>query len=290
MYPPLPKSDLELTDGRRLSYAEYGRPNGSPMFLFHGTPGSRLFGRLGHNAAADRNIRLIVPDRPGFGRSQFQRGRKLTDWPSDVTQLADALGIASFAVVGVSGGGPYAAACAAKIPERLTGVGIVSGISPNRRAALKGLSRGRRLMLAVGKRAPILLRPEAAMLHLLAIRYPERVLSGFRRAMPAADREVLARSDVKEMLVADLQEALALGGRGIAQESAILAGPWGFRLEEINTRVHLWQGERDANTPPAMGRYYEKALPDCSATYIPDAGHFWFVDHLGDVMAALNRQ
>lgn len=284
MYPPLPKSDHVLPDGRRLSYAEYGRPNGTPIFLFHGTPGSRLFGRLGHNAAADRNVRLIVPDRPGFGRSTFQKGRTIGDWPADVVALADALGIEKFGVIGVSGGGPFAAACALKIPERLIGTGLVSAFAPNVRAATKGLGFARKTVLDLGRVAPLLLRPQMAMVHLIAIRYPERVLTGFKKAMPDSDKEVLGRSEVKETFVADLQEAVAVGGHGLAHESMLLSKPWGFKLEDISARVHIWQGDKDANVPIAMGRYYERLLPNASATFIQGAGHFWFVDHLGDVM------
>lgn len=273
-----------MADGRRISYAEYGRPNGVPVFLFGGTPGSRHFGRLGHNAAADRNVRLIVPERPGFGRSSFHKGSRIGDWPADVTALADSLGIEKFGVIGVSGGGPFALACAAKIPGRLTGVGLVSAFAPNRRPATRGLALARRIILGIGKNAPVLLRPQMTIVHLIAIRYPERVLTGFRRTTPPPDREVLGRSEVKETLVADLQEAVAVGGRGLAHESELLAKPWDFRIEDISTPVHLWQGELDANVPVAMGRYLERVLPNVQATFLPGAGHFWFVDHLGEVM------
>jgi pimeloyl-ACP methyl ester carboxylesterase len=285
MYPPLPKSDVQLADGRTLSYAEYGRPNGAPVFLFHGTPGSRLMGRMGHNAAADRNIRLIAPDRPGFGRSSFQRKRKILDWTDDVLQLADSLAIERFAVLGVSGGGPYAAACAMKIPERLTATGIVSGIAPVRKATIRGMSRLNRGQLILGRRLPPLLRAEWAMLNLFFQRYPERMAK--RVALAAPDQEILERDEVRNSMIADMHEAMATGSHGVAYEMSLFSRPWGFRLEDITMPVKLWQGEDDRNVPVAMGRYQAKAITNCTATFIPGAGHLWFADNFGAIFASL---
>jgi len=103
---------LRLNDGRLLGYAEFGDPGGTPVMFFHGFPGSRLEGALGHEAAERAAVRMICIDRPGMGLSTFQPGRRMLDWPADVAALADALGIGRFAVGGVSGGGPYAAVCA----------------------------------------------------------------------------------------------------------------------------------------------------------------------------------
>ena len=121
---------LRLSDGRTLGYAQYGVPDGKPLFVFHGSPGSRLQVRAAHAPALARGIRIIAPDRPGLGLSTRLPGRQVADWPSDVRELADALNIARFAVIGVSGGGPYVAACAWGLPERITRAGIVSGVAP----------------------------------------------------------------------------------------------------------------------------------------------------------------
>jgi pimeloyl-ACP methyl ester carboxylesterase len=103
-----------LADGRQLAFNEYGVANGQPVFFFHGGNDSRLEAVLLEAAASDLGLRLVAPDRPGYGRSDPQSGRRLLDWPQDVAQLATGLGIASFAVVGHSGGGPHAAAVATR--------------------------------------------------------------------------------------------------------------------------------------------------------------------------------
>src|ERR1035441_6500144 len=106
-----------LGDGRDIGWLELGEPDGAPVFAFHGTPGSRLQLTIDETAIGDAGVRLVCPDRPGYGLSTFQPGRRLVDWPGDVAHLADHLGIGRFAVMGISGGGPHAAACAAMLGE-----------------------------------------------------------------------------------------------------------------------------------------------------------------------------
>ncbi|MGH2542356.1 MAG: alpha/beta fold hydrolase, partial [Ardenticatenaceae bacterium] len=149
---------IRLPDGRRLGYDEYGDLSGMPLFIFHGWPSTRLAASLMGEVASQRAVRLIAPDRPGIGLSDFQPGRAILDWPGDVVALADALGIKRFAVVGISGGGPYAAACAFKIPARLSAASIVSGMAPfEMPGAAQMLSRRNRLFLPLAQRAPSLL-------------------------------------------------------------------------------------------------------------------------------------
>ena len=132
-----PDHRLKLRDGRWLGYLDFGDPDGAPVILCHGTPGSRLDFLYDEEMLKDLHIRAIVPDRPGYGLSDFQRHRRLLDWPADVEQLADHLGLERFAVLGVSGGGPHAAACAYAIPHRLTRVGLVSSAAPLELAPLR---------------------------------------------------------------------------------------------------------------------------------------------------------
>src|SRR6185503_12550356 len=124
--------EIKLRDGRTLAYAEYGSPRGQPIIHCHGTPSSRVEGELTFSGttAAELGVRIIVPDRPGMGRSDFQPGRRIVDWPNDVLELAAALGLDTFAVLGSSGGAPYAAACGALIPSRIRVVGLLGGLAP----------------------------------------------------------------------------------------------------------------------------------------------------------------
>jgi len=96
---------LRLPDGRRVGYAEYGDPDGLPVFALHGTPGSRFMFALTNEGAQERGLRLIAPERPGYGLSEFRHADSLGDIAADVVALADALGIGRCAIIGVSGGG-----------------------------------------------------------------------------------------------------------------------------------------------------------------------------------------
>lgn len=121
---------IKLKDGRKLGYAEYGTSHGKPLLFFHGWPSSRLHAKYLDPLAKKLKIRIIAPDRSGFGLSDYQSNRTLLDWPGDVVELADKLKIRKFAIVGISGGGPYAAVTAYKIPHRITKAGIVIGLGP----------------------------------------------------------------------------------------------------------------------------------------------------------------
>ena len=145
---------LTLGDGRRLAWAEYGDPSGRPLIYCHGFPGSRLEAAMSHDTAARLGIRIIAPDRPGLGRSDYQPGRRLNDFPADLKQLADHLKLGRVAVLGESGGGPYAMAAAAALPERITKLLLVSSIGPP--AAKAGVAASVAATAMIGLMAVIL--------------------------------------------------------------------------------------------------------------------------------------
>ncbi len=279
---------LRLKDGRKLGYAEYGDPTGEPLFFFHGMPGSRLEGQMGAAAAKGLGIRLITSDRPGYGRSDFKPDRSFLDWPDDVLELAAALNIDRFAVAGVSGGGPYAAACAFKIPERLTAAGIISGVGPfDVPDATDGMSRQNRLIFSLARKAPWVIRLPMWLMGVGTRHFPDRVMSTMLRSLPEPDQTIMARPEIMAIFKEDLAEAGRQGTRGGAWEAVMFARPWGFRLEEITMKVHLWQGEVDVNVPVSMGRYQANAIPNCQATFYPGEGHFALVDRMEEILGAL---
>lgn len=277
---------ITLSDGRKLGYAEYGDPNGKPIFLFHGNPGSRLGWMPLEGNTYPPGIRIIAPDRPGFGLSDFKPGRTHLDWPHDVVELADTLHIDRFAIAGVSGGGPHVLACAWKTPERLTAVGVVS-TGPPVPEALAGVSQTNRHIFSLARHTPSLIQLNGKFLALMVRRDPERMIKQLLAAYPESDKVVLARPEVQQFFKRDMAAAFYQGGRGSAHEVILYARPWPFPLAEIEMKVHLWHGEADNATSPAMGRYLANMLPDCEATFIPDAGHLWVLDHVNEVISTL---
>lgn len=279
---------LRLSDGRRLGYAEYGDADGDPILLFHGNPGSRLSWGLLPGSPFRPGLHLIAPDRPGYGLSDFQPGRTLADWPDDVVALADALGLTRFAVAGVSGGGPYALACAWKIPDRLTAVGVISSVGPvETPKATKGMSRTNRVLFYLARRAPWFARLSAEFLASLARRFPDQLVKQFMYKMAEVDKVIVARPEVRELCRQEFPEAFRQGGRGSVHDLILYTRPWPIPFEQIRMEVHLWHGEADHSLPPSMGRYLARVLPNCHATFIPNGGHLWIVDHMDDVLATL---
>ena len=146
---------MKLFDGRSLAYAEYGDPAGVPFVFMHGVPSSRLAGTMLHEGACKRGVRVIAPDRPGYGCSDPQPKRAILDWPSDVTALGDALGLGQVGVIGFSAAVPYVLACAVTIPERLSHVAILSGFGPLREPGIMaGMNRESIALYRLALRSP----------------------------------------------------------------------------------------------------------------------------------------
>jgi pimeloyl-ACP methyl ester carboxylesterase len=280
---------LRLEDGRLLGYAVYGDPEGWPIFYFHGFPGSRLEAQLADRVAARMGIRLIAVDRPGFGLSDFKPRRTIFEWPDDVVKIADALGMNRFATIGVSGGGPYAAACALKIPQRLTAVAIVCGLGPlDTPNGTDRMIRTNHLILFLGRRLPWLAKISLWRIAYQVRRNPEGTLRRMIVALPDPDKAVLARPEVKTAMKDNVVEAFRGGSRGAACELLLYTRPWGFLLEDIATRVNLWHGEQDVSVPPTMGQYQARTIPNCRAIFYPGEGHFSLViNHMEEVLSSL---
>jgi pimeloyl-ACP methyl ester carboxylesterase len=221
-----------------------------------------------------------------MGLSDFQRRRTLLDWPDDVVQVAVALGLDRFAVLGISGGGPYAAVCAWKLSDRLTGAGIVSSLAPlDVPGAVASMGRQNRLVFQLVGHVAILGRVLMAAMAVSVNRRPDHILE--RAVAAAVDKEFLRRPEVRKILGESLSEAFRRGSRGPAWEMGLYARPWGFPLGEIRTPVYLSHGEQDANAPVTMGRYLATKIPECRASFYAGEGHLHFLDRLPEILAAV---
>ena len=282
---------VRLPTGRLLAYDEYGSPDGVPIFYFHGSPSSRLEWALfdGEELANRLNIRVIVPDRPGLGGSEFQSGRRIGDWPADVVALADQLALARFAVLGYSGGGPYAAACALKIPGRLTRVGVVSGTAPFDEPGLSsGIDPANLRFMQLARTRPRLSRLALRLMGLVARFAPRQLVKGAIATLPAPDREMLTRPEFPARFISMIREALRSGPRGAQWDTALMIGPWDFRPQDVPSAVSLWHGEMDRNAPVAMGRYMAAAIPNCRSRFYVCEGHLSLISkYLEEILNVL---
>lgn len=272
-----------------MAYTEHGDLGGKPVFFLHGNPSSRLMRHPDESIVENVGARIITPDRPGYGRSDFQPGRELLDYPDDIVQLADTLGIEQFGVFGVSAGGPYVAACAYKLPERITRAAIVSGVAPmNRKGAFDGMHRAWKAAFRASRDLPAwLLRAPLWVQSQSANRTPEQALTNFASMLSDADREKLRRPEIRARVVLSRAESTRQGHIGWVREAKILMSSWGFALEQIAVPVHLWYWEGDIAIPVQMGRYLESRIPNTSGHFFPGGGHLSIYDHWGDIIEAL---
>lgn len=262
-----------LDDGRELAFAEYGALAGRPVFYFHGTPSSRLEGAWLAEAAARRGFRVIAVDRPGLGRSSFQVGRRMLDWPDDVAELADLLGIERFGVAGHSGGGAFVFAAAYGLARRIEFAIAFCPWGPVTRASAAALHRLDRLYYRVAGRSPGLMRAAFAPVGWLVRGAPRLFFAQMRRSVSPPDREVLARPGFAEQFTRTLQEAFRAGGRGPAWDATICYRPWGFELADIPGPVHVWAGDQDIFVPNAMTEAVVRGLRQAVVHRLPGSGH-----------------
>lgn len=280
-----------LPDGRRLGYREFGDRGGRPCVHVPGTPASGLIGQVYDRAARRAGVRWVSVDKPGFGASDADPDRSLPRHAADLARLADHLGLARFAVAGESGGGPAALAAAHQLGDRLSTCLVLCGMGPpHAHDDGDGMKAANRRMFALARHDPEALRRQMGQLaRLLAdpdgAREWERAL---RDGMPEADRRAWERFESSWLLPA-AQDALRDGGRGAAQELAVLVRPWGFALGEISCPVELWHGTADENVPVEVARRVAAEIPGCRAHVVAGEGHCLAAVRQEEIMDAVLR-
>lgn len=272
---------IPLKDGRQLGYAEYGHPDGKPMFYFHGFPGSRLEAIHLHDVAIKNHFRLIGIDRPGMGLSSPQSKRSVLSWPDDVELFADSLGINKFSIVGHSGGAPFVAACAYKIPHRLNGVAIVSGIAPFEiPEATASLTGGHRFFNSCIRAMPWI---AIGMMKLTSTMFKKNwILKHVLKQMPEVDRHVISSVGSNETIRAVLLEPFKHGVEGAAREFQLIVKPWGFNLTNIKCPVTIWQGGLDKQVPRAHAKIYTQLIPNAKLSLFEQEGHLSLLKNHGE--------
>nr|VFK10261.1 MAG: Pimeloyl-ACP methyl ester carboxylesterase [Candidatus Kentron sp. LPFa]VFK33947.1 MAG: Pimeloyl-ACP methyl ester carboxylesterase [Candidatus Kentron sp. LPFa] len=282
---------ITLPDGRALAYSEHGAPAGAPIFFIHGNPGSRLVRLASEDFVANLGVRIITPDRPGYGLSSFQPKRRLLDFPQDIAQLADALGFEQFTIFGVSAGGPYVAACAHALPRRVTQAAIVSGPAPfDRERPYEGMTPIWRKTFKMCRLPEWLLRGPIALQVRAQRRNPEKALDDMAAIFSEPDANKLLHDPaIRARFKRNIPEATRQGGRGWAREVKIQLSPWGFELEEIRIPMHLWYWQNDPAIPPQMGRYLEQRIPTAIPHFLPGGGHLSIIDFLDKIIGDLRK-
>ncbi|MFD7556217.1 alpha/beta fold hydrolase [Streptomyces sp. NPDC059533] len=286
------RNQVRAADGRALTVERWGDPDGKPVFLLHGMPGSRLGPAPRGMVLYQRRMQLIAYDRPGYGGSDRHPGRTVADVAQDVAAIADAMGFDTFAVAGRSGGGPGALACAALLPDRVTRTAALVPMAPRDAEDLDwfaGMAASNVKEYTTASSDPeelaARLIPRAAGI----ARDPGRLLDELRRELTASDRMIVSDAGLRSMLLRNYREGVRTSAWGWIDDMLAFSSPWGFDPADIRCPVLIWHGELDVFSPVGHARWLARRIPGATTTFDPAAAHFAALRALPDVLTWLLR-
>ena len=262
------------------------------MVYLHGTPGSRVAPLPRERVLYTIGVRLITFDRPGYGGSDRLASRQVADVVPDVAAIADELDVETFAVLGRSGGGPHALACAALMPRRVTKAGILVSIAPWAAKGLDGfagMSQSNVREFTSASSTPESLIVELAQTAARIKADPMSHVSALGPELPEDDRRVIEDAGIRKLLAENFAEALRDSADGWIDDSLAFCAPWGFDLTDIRVPVLLWHGEKDVFSPAAHARWLAEQIPSAELRVLPDSAHFRALEAVPDMLSWLIR-
>ena len=278
---------VHVGDGREVCVRVSGGDFRRSVFVMHGTPGSGLLYRRWIEDAVGRRIRLVSYDRPGYGGSSERPGRSIADCAADVTAVADELGIDRMGVWGWSGGGPYALACAAMLPDRVVAAAVLAGGAPWDAPGLDffdGMGQDN-----IDDINLYLSDPDAARKKNLQDRNEvlattvDQQTEMLASLLSATDAAVLT-GEFAEWLLRAEQNGLAAGDQGWWDDGVAHFAPWGFDLASVRVPVKVWHGDHDQFLPVQHGRWLAEHIPGAESALSDTDGHLTLViKRIGDV-------
>lgn len=287
------RSQVRVADGRNLTVERWGDPDGKPVFLLHGMPGSRLGPAPRGMVLYQRRMQLIAYDRPGYGGSDRHPGRTVADVAAEVAAVADSLGLDSFAVAGRSGGAPGALACAALLPDRVTRTAALVPLAPRDAEDLdwfEGMTASNVIAYSTAGRDPeelaARLIPRAAGI----AADPGQLLDELRRELTESDRLVVSDAGLRAMLLRNYREGVRTSAYGWIDDILAFSTPWGFDPADIRCPVMIWHGGLDEFSPVGHSRWLGRRIPGATTTIDPAAAHFGALHALPDVLTWLLRE
>jgi pimeloyl-ACP methyl ester carboxylesterase len=277
------------SDGRAVHALVLGEPNcGKVVVYHHGFPASRLEALLARKCTTELGICIVSIDRPGIGGSIGYDGRKLADWPHDVALIMDTIGVREFAVLGVSGGTPSAVTLAARLPERVRSLTVVSGLAPmHLSGALSGANVINKAVMRIGYSRPLLARRTVRGIAHLWSKVPVIPHLWLAALLPKCDKDIVSNKMVAGIMAKSVTEAFKQGIDGVVTEFELMTTAWEAELEEVKVPTVIWHGMNDTYVPFAMGSILHERIKGSAFHQIPDAGHFMIVPKLREILSEL---
>ncbi len=281
---------LRLPDGRAFGYQLGGAATGTPILVLHGTPGSRFKFAATDAPARALGQRIIALDRWSYGNTDAHPAPALDAFAADIAHVMDHVGAPRFAVMGVSGGGPYASAVAALLPNRVTALALVAPVGP---MANMGYGRAvtpfHKFCFHVLPRMPGATHAIFSAFRLAVNRRPGVSCWITAANAPAADRAILADGATANRLLNTFREGLRPGARGPAIDLNLFSRTWPFDLAAIRCPAKVWIGSDDRNVPIAAAERLASLIPHARIERLPGAGHLWVSHHYPGVLAWISK-
>lgn len=269
---------LTLADGRDLTYDTYGDPDGLPVIFSHGVSDSRLIRNPDEELTKSLGVRMIAADQPGVGGSTPQKGRRMVDWGADMQQLADALGLATFAVAGHSGGGPHTLSIAVHMPDRVTHGVLASPVGPFDREGFAKMLVMKDLKLVVKLRH---FHHVIKWAYKSDVRKAKKDIGSFVESLAEDDKSdadtFLGDPAQRDMFEANFTAGMVQDEEGM-YEMTMALWDWGFELGDVPLHFDVFYGDADDIISAEMPKHVAEQLPDADAHVWPGAGHYGFVD------------
>lgn len=279
---------ITLSDGRKLSYCEYGDKNGFPVLYCHGSQSSRYEMHYDLSFAINNKIRIISIDRPGHGLSDYNFNGSILSFADDANELMNQKGIDKYSILGMSAGAPFAMGIAFKHSENVVKLGIVSGFAPYNDKSKTQLSKEINVLLSVAKSFPLFLRLMLKIQNWQLKRNPKKALGNFLKVMSDADQEILKNKSVMDIIEKMFTEAFRNGSKGVAHEiSKILVEDWNFQLNEIRVPTYIWHGSEDLNVPKGWAEIVNEEIPNSKLIIFENEGHLIIFKNAEDIFSTL---
>lgn len=285
---------LALANGDTAGFAEYGDPDGRPVVALHGAPACRLMFAAADAAAKSHGLRILAPDRPGYGLTPSNVGATLAERAAWLKTVVDALKLDRFAILGISGGSPFAVALAETLKDRITALALVSPMGPVADYAES----------AEGKLEPVSFLHDRFFMHMpyqswlthplgdlsawMFRHGPDMFTNLLPRIATSADARILSKPEVAQTMRTMTLEAFRQGGSGGTADLEIFGRPWGVDFARVTAPAVVWQGTDDHVVPPQAARWLARQLPNCTLHSLDGAGHFWVFEHVDDIIQTLD--
>jgi pimeloyl-ACP methyl ester carboxylesterase len=277
LIPPRWEGTIKVADDRHLGVCEFGPADGRPVFWFHGTPGAkRQVPPAARDAADELNVRIIGVERPGTGESTRHLYRDVRAFADDLRVVADTLELDRFGVIGLSGGGPYALACAHELPDRVVAGIVLGGVAPTVGDDTPG---GGLVDLTRMFAHPITLARWGLGVALTTLAralrpFGHQGLAFYAAIGPEGDKIAFKAPGMEEMFLDDINAAAAKNGLGAATADIVLFGrSWGFKVADITVPIRFWHGDSDHIVPLAHAQHLCELIADSELQVRPGESH-----------------